>query len=51
MVFNSSAESNKIVFDNKITCYKDPNIVGKLAEIAKQFKPSLWTNTRKTVDF
>ena len=31
MAFSSSAEPNKTVFDNGITCYKDPNTVDKLA--------------------
>ena len=38
---NSLAESNETVFGNGITCYKDLNTVGKLVEVARQFKPSL----------
>ena len=42
MAFNSIAEntltkSDETVFDNKITCYKNPDTVNKLAEVAKQF--------------
>ena len=51
MAFNSLAESNKTVHDNRTTCYSDPNTVSKLAEVAKQFKPSLWTNIKTTMDF
>ena len=55
MAFNSIAEntlieSDKTVLDNRITCYGDPGTVNKLAEVARQFKPSLWTDTGMTVD-
>ena len=50
MMFSSLAEPNETVFDNGITCYGDPNTVDKLAEVAKQFEPSLWTDTGTTVD-
>ena len=55
MAFNSIAgntltESDKTVLDNRITCYGNPNTVNKLAEVARQSKPSLWTDTRTTVD-
>ena len=47
---NSPTESKKTVFNNEVTCYRDPNTVSKLAEVARQFEPSLWTNTGITVD-
>ena len=55
MAFNSIAEnilteSNKTVLDNEITCYGDPNTMNKLAQVAKQFEPSLWTDTATTMD-
>ena len=50
MTSNSLAESNKTVFDNEITCYENPNAVGKLAIVTKQFEPSIWTNIRITVN-
>ena len=55
MAFNSIAEntlteSDKVVFDNRFTCYRDPNIVNKLAEVTRQFQPSLGTDTGTTVD-
>ena len=56
MAFNSIAEnilteSDKTILDNRITCYKDPNTVDKLAQVANQFEPSLWTDTRTTMVF
>ena len=50
MAFSSLAEQNETVLNNKIICYRDPNTMDKLAEVARQFKPSLWTDTRTTVD-
>ena len=50
MAFSSLAGPNKTVLDNGITCYKDPNTMDKLAEVAKQVEPSLWTGTGTTVD-
>ena len=55
MAFNSIAEhrlaeSNKTVLDNGITCYRDSDIVGKLAEVAKQIESSLWTDTETTMN-
>ena len=50
MAFNNLAESNKIVFDKRTTYYGNPNTVSKQAEVAKQFKPSLLTNTGTTVN-
>ena len=50
MAFSTLAEPNKTVLDNGITCYEDSNTVDKLAVVAKQFKPSLWTDTVTTVD-
>ena len=47
---NTSTESDKTVLDNRITCYGDPNIVDKLVQVAKQFEPSLWTDTGTTMD-
>ena len=41
MAFDSLAESNKMVFNNKTTGNGEPDTVGKLAEVAKQFKLSL----------
>ena len=41
MAFDSLAESNKTVLDNRTICYRDHDTVGKLAGVAKQFKPSL----------
>ena len=51
MAFSSLTESNKTVFNNGTTYYGDSDTMGKLAEVAKQFKPSLWTNTGTIVDF
>ena len=41
MAFNILAKSIKTVLDNGITCYGNPGTMGKLAKVAKQFKPSL----------
>ena len=50
IVENSLAELNKTVLGNGITCYEDPDTIGKLAEVARQFEPSQWTNTRTARD-
>ena len=50
MTFSSLAKPNKTVLDNEITCYGDPGTVNKLAKVARQFKASLWTDTRTSVD-
>ena len=41
MAFSSLAEPNETVLNHGITCYKDPNIVDKLAEVTRQFEPNL----------
>ena len=51
MAFSSLAKPSKTVFDIGITCYRDPNTVDKLAEVARQFKAGLYTDTGMTVDF
>ena len=50
MAFSSLAELNETILDNRITCYRDPDIVDKLAKVARQFEPSLWTDTGTTVE-
>ena len=47
---NTSTESDETILDNGITCYRDPDIVNKLEEVIRQFKPSLWTDTKTTMD-
>ena len=50
MAFSSLAEPNETVLNNRITCYGDPNTVDNLAEVARQFEQSLWTDTGTIMD-